>query len=51
MKHKDERCLCGRCKADYETAGYTVIRLYEIKYKDTCDKCDRLGWFYLVENK
>lgn len=52
MKYLDERCLCSKCKSDYETAGYLVKRVYEVKDKDRCDKCERFGWTYiLIQNK
>ena len=48
MNNYDERCLCSNCKTDYETAGYKIKRLDEIKYKDRCDKCGRFGWTYIL---
>lgn len=50
MKGFDERCLCFKCKDDYETAGYRVERIKQIKDKDRCDKCGRYGWTYIVKH-
>lgn len=38
----DIRCLCERCKADYEQAGYTVKVQIPIN-RGHCDKCERNG--------
>lgn len=48
MKTNDERCLCSKCKEDYETAGYRLKRVKRIKYKSQCDKCERQGWTYII---
>ena len=49
MKGYEERCLCNRCKDDYETAGYKLKRVYEYITQDRCDKCERLGWVYTIQ--
>lgn len=49
VKRWEERCLCVKCKTDYETAGYIVKFIYEIKIKYPCDKCGRMGWTYKIK--
>lgn len=50
------RCLCPKCLAGYlKNPDYIVRRLDPFaKVKEKCDKCDGLGWDYVVydrENK
>ena len=42
----DIRTLCYRCKSDYETAGYKLIRINNIKSE--CDICCKNGFDYIV---
>ena len=47
------RCLCPRCLNDYkETGAYIVRRLDPFqKEKDHCDRCNNLGWDYVVMDR
>ncbi len=47
------RCLCSRCVDAYRNTGsYMVRRLDPFqKAKDTCDRCNSLGWDYVVIEK
>ena len=47
------RCLCPRCVNEYkETGAYIIRRLDPFqKFKDTCDRCNSLGWDYVVMNR
>lgn len=47
------RCLCGRCLADYKSnPGYIVKRLDPFdRFKQKCDKCQNLGYDYLLWSK
>ena len=47
------RCLCPSCLKDYmSNNGYVVKRLNPFAgEKDHCDKCDKLGYDYLVYDK
>ena len=47
------RCLCPRCVNEYkETGAYIVRRLDPFqKVKDNCDRCNHLGWDYVVINR
>lgn len=46
----DIRCLCPGCLRDYlENPNYIVRRLDPFaQAKDKCDKCNRMGWDYVV---
>ena len=47
-KSKDIRTLCNSCKAEYEEAGFELIKIW-VKNKEECDWCRvRLGWTYEV---
>lgn len=47
------RCLCPQCLEEYrETGAYIIRRLDPFqKAKDGCDRCDRMGWDYVVTNR
>lgn len=47
------RCLCASCVNDYKTnPGFIVKRLDPFSKKtDKCEKCDKLGYDYLVYDK
>lgn len=47
----EQRTLCYRCKQNYIDAGIRVERDYSVKYKDTCDICNKLGWQYWITNR
>lgn len=49
----DIRCLCANCLKDYmENGSYVVKRLDPFaKKKDRCEKCENLGYDYLVYDK
>ena len=38
----DIRCLCTRCRSDYESAGYPAAPIYPL-LSALCDKCGRPG--------
>lgn len=44
------RCLCPRCVDSYRNAGKFIMRRLDPfqKAKDTCDRCNRSGWDYVV---
>ena len=45
---RDIRTLCKSCKAEYEEAGYKLIKVW-VKNKDECDRClVRMGWSYEI---
>ena len=47
-----ERTLCPRCKADYETSGYKVVKRGWQEYKEECDYCQTgMGFTYAVFDK
>ena len=49
----DIRCLCYKCARDYmDNPSYSIRRLdpYQ-ESRDTCDKCTRLGYDYVVYDK
>jgi mRNA interferase MazF len=51
QKHKgDIRCLCPACLKAYKAApDYIVRRLDPLASKrDKCDKCDSMGWDYII---
>ena len=47
------RCLCPACVKDYMDSGnYYVRRLDPFqKEKDTCERCDKPGWDYVIVDK
>lgn len=47
------RCLCPKCLHDYiQNPNYLVRRLdHFAKVKEKCDKCDKLGWDYVITEK
>ena len=47
------RCLCPQCLEEYkETGAYMIRRLDPFqKVKDGCDRCDRMGWDYVVTER
>lgn len=47
------RCLCVKCLDDYKSnPNYVVRRLEPLAYaKEKCDKCDNMGWDYVVYDK
>lgn len=52
---KDEniRCLCSRCLEDYKLNKDIIIRRlnpYE-RIKDHCDKCNGMGYDYIIHSK
>lgn len=49
----DVRCLCQKCKEDYMTSSQYIVRRVnpEQKSKTKCDKCDRLGFDYMIIDK
>ena len=49
----DIRCLCPRCLSDYKhNTSFIVKRLEPFKSeKDRCDKCDGMGYDYLIFDK
>ena len=48
----DVRCLCQKCKEDYMSSRYIVRRVNpEQNAKAKCDKCDRLGYDYMIIDK
>ena len=45
---RDIRTLCNSCKAEYEEAGYQLIKVW-VKNKEECDHClVRMGWNYEI---
>lgn len=50
-KSKDIRTLCASCRAEYEEAGFELIKVW-VKNKEECDWCRvRLGWTYEIRGK
>lgn len=48
---KDIRTLCTSCRAEYEEAGFELIKIW-VKNKEECDWCRvRLGWTYEVRGQ
>ena len=49
----DIRCLCAKCLRDYtDNSSFVVKRLDPFKsVKSRCDKCDGLGYDYIVYDK
>lgn len=49
----DVRCLCQKCKENYMTSSQYIVRRVnpEQKSKTKCDKCDRLGFDYMIIDK
>lgn len=47
------RCLCGKCLADYKLNKDIVLKRLNpySKIKDHCDKCNGLGYDYLIIEK
>lgn len=48
---KEQICLCHRCAAEYRQANIKIQRDYKEIYMDKCDKCERCGWWYLIERE
>jgi hypothetical protein len=46
---KEQITLCTFCFRDYIDAGYKLERDYTELQKDECDKCERMGWVYLID--
>lgn len=45
---RDIRTLCKSCKAEYEEAGYELIKVW-VRNKEECDRClVRMGWSYEI---
>ncbi len=46
----DIRCLCSKCSKDYKTNPNFIIKRLDpfSKKSEKCDKCDNLGYDYLV---
>ena len=49
----DIRCLCSKCLSDYKkNPSFVVKRLDPFsKKEEKCDRCDNLGYDYLVFDK
>ena len=48
---KDLRTLCNSCRAEYQEAGFELVKIW-VKYKEECDWCRvRLGWTYEVKTR
>jgi len=49
-KPTDIRCLCGKCLEGYKDSPNYIVRRLDpfAKAKDKCDKCQNLGYDYLV---
>ena len=47
------RCLCPACMHDYISAGIYIVRRLDPfqKEKDTCERCQRPGWDYVITEK
>ena len=47
------RCLCPRCLNEYKGTGAYIIRRLDPfqKEKDNCDRCNYLGWDYIVMDR
>lgn len=47
---KDIRVYCGKCAQDVRDAGYILMRTGK-QTKEECDKCDRMGFEFNMQNK
>ena len=49
----DIRCLCPKCLEAYKRTGSYIVRRFDPfqKAKDCCDKCNELGWDYIITTK
>ena len=49
----DIRCLCPKCLEAYKRTGSYIVRRLDPfqKAKDCCDKCNELGWDYIITSK
>lgn len=47
------RCLCSRCLEDYKSNPDYIVRRFDpfAKEKEKCDKCNRMGFEYIVREK
>ena len=47
------RCLCSRCLEDYKSNPDYIVRRFDpfAKEKEKCDKCNRMGYEYIVREK
>lgn len=47
------RCLCSRCLEDYKSNPDYIVRRFDpfTKEKEKCDKCNRMGFEYIVREK
>ena len=47
------RCLCPQCMESYKSTGkYIVRRLNPFqREKDKCDRCERMGWDYIIAER
>lgn len=51
MSARDIRTLCDSCRAEYQEAGFVLIKVW-VKNKEECDKCRvRLGWSFEVRDE
>ena len=49
----DISCLCPKCLEAYKCTGSYIVRRFDPfqKAKDYCDKCNELGWDYIITTK
>lgn len=49
----DIRCLCPHCLQEYKDSSTYIIRRLDpfASAKDKCDKCENMGWDYIVYDK
>lgn len=49
----DIRCLCSKCRSDYMSNPNYVVRRLDplVSVKEKCDKCDGMGYDYVVYDK
>ena len=49
----DIRCLCSKCLYDYKTNPSFIVKRLDpfAKKSDRCDKCDNLGYDYLIYDR
>lgn len=49
----DIRCFCKKHADEYRNSGIYILRRpdYIQTVMDKCDKCDRLGFDYILEDK
>ena len=51
MSGRDLRTLCDSCRAEYQEAGFELVKVW-VKNKEECDKCRvKLGWTFEVQER